>query len=226
MKDSLENKLIKINTKEKVLLSNDIIRIASLLNYNKVIILPAKTMYGISSRFDSKEAAERICRIKERPEELPFIVLVSNIETLSSMVSNISKNTEKLMDWYWDDSDVKPLTIIFRKACGLKDFVSKNRNTIAIRRAEFAYVREIIDKSAPIISTSATISGTAKNPLEIRQIPDKILKNVDMVIEHDEKLLGTQSTIIDMSDESDFPKLIRQGAVPFDDILQKLQIKI
>jgi len=226
IKNIVKNKLIKINTKEKDLLSRDITRIAGLLNDNKVIILPAKTMYGISARFDSKEASEKIYRIKERPAELPFIVLISEIKTLPSIVSNISMNAKKLIDFYWDTADVKPLTIIFKKAFGLKDFVSKDRNSIAVRRAEFSYVRAIIDKSAPIISTSATMSGSNKNPLEISQIPDKILKNVDMIIEHDNKLLGTQSTIIDISGDSDYPKLVRQGVVPFNDILQKLQIKI
>ena len=222
MKSIPEDKLIKINTSDKEILKLQIDTIAGILNNEKVIILPAKTMYGISARFDSKKAAQKIYEIKERPAELPFIILISKIEMLDKLTMGVENNAKTLMDFYWDKKDVKPLTIIFKKNIRFNGFTDKNRNTIAVRMAEFDYIRQIIDKSAPIISTSANISGTGKNPLEICQIPDKILRNADMIIEHENKLLGTQSTIIDMSDNDDFPKLIRQGAVSFDDILQKL----
>jgi len=222
MKSIPEDKLIKINTSDKEILKLQIDTIAGILNNEKVIILPAKTMYGISARFDSEKAAQKIYEIKERPAELPFIILISKIEMLDKLTMGVGNNAKTLMDFYWDKKDVKPLTIIFKKNIRFNGFTDKNRNTIAVRMAEFDYIRQIIDKSAPIISTSANISGTGKNPLEICQIPDKILRNADMIIEHENKLLGTQSTIIDMSDNDDFPKLIRQGAVSFDDILQKL----
>jgi L-threonylcarbamoyladenylate synthase len=217
-----DKKLIKINTSDRQLMEQNIGLIASMLNNDKVIILPAKTMYGISARFDSEKAAEKIHNMKDRPAEMPFIILISGKETLDMLTAGLVKNSKILTDFFWDEEDVKPLTIIFKKNPELKKLADRKRDTIAVRMAEFDYVRQIIDKSAPVISTSANISGTGKIPLEICHIPDKILKNADMVIEHENKLLGIQSTIIDMSDDADFPKLVRQGAVPFDDILQKL----
>lgn len=221
-----DKKLIKINTSDRQLLEQNIEITAGMLNNDKVIILPAKTMYGISARFDSGKAAEKIYDMKERPAEMPFIILISRKETLEMLTAGLARNSKTLTDFFWDERDVKPLTIIFKKNPELKELTDRKRDTIAVRMAEFDYARKIIDKSAPVISTSANISGTGKIPLEICQIPDKILKNADMIIEHENKLLGIQSTIIDMSDDADFPKLVRQGAVPFDDILQKLQIKI
>ncbi len=217
-------KLIKINTADKKLLLQNIGTIAGMLNDEKVIILPAKTMYGISARFDSGKAALRIYEMKERPSDLPFIILISKTEILDMLTAGSINNSNNLIDFFWNRENVKPLTIIFKRNPGLKELsgIPDIKNTIAVRMAEFDYIRQIIDKSAPIISTSANISGTGKNPLEICQIPDKILRNADMIVEHENKLLGIQSTIIDMSDDTDFPKLIRHGAVPFDEILQKL----
>lgn len=222
MESMPKDKLIKINTSDNNILRSQVNEIAGLLNEDKVIILPAKTMYGISARYDSEKAAEKIYEMKERPEELPFIILISKIKTLDLLTAGDLSHAKPVIDFYWDKKDVKPLTIIFKKNPGIERFAGKNKKTIAVRMAEFAYIRQIIDKSAPIISTSANISGTGKNPLEIYQIPDRILRNADMIIEHENKLLGRQSTIIDMSSKSSLPKLIRQGAVPFDDILQKL----
>jgi L-threonylcarbamoyladenylate synthase len=218
----LKDRLIKIAISDKKLLARQIDLVAKFLNDNKTVILPAKTMYGISARFDFPEAIKKIYEIKKRPEGLPFIVLVSDTKILESLAADISANAKKLVKVYWNKENVQPLTMIFKKNIHLADFTKNHRNTIAIRMAEFDFIREIIDKSAPIISTSANLSGTGKNPLEIGHIPDKILDNVDMVVEYKDKLLGVQSTIIDVSGRHDSVKLIRQGAVSFKEILQKI----
>ncbi len=222
MTQSLEDKLIKIATSDEKLRAQQINIIAKLLNENKVIILPAKTMYGISARFDLPKAIKKIYEIKERPPDLPYIILISESKMLEKLVADISANAKKLINVYWNKENVRSLTMVFKINTNLADVTGCCKDTIAIRMAEFDFVREIINRSAPVISTSANLSGTGKNPLEIRHIPDKILDNIDMAVEYDHKLLGIQSTIIDVSNKSGAVKLIRQGAVPFEEILQKI----
>lgn len=114
--------------------------------------------------------------------------------------------------------------MIFKKNSKIADFITSGKNTIAIRRAEFKFVREIIDNSYPLVSTSATISGIKKNPVKLEDIDERILQKVDLIVEFEEELNGVESTIIDTTGSE--IKLIREGAVSFDSILQKLQIKI
>lgn len=221
-----KNKLIKIAISDKKQLARQIKIIAELLNNKKIIILPARTMYGLSARFDMPEAVNKIYEIKRRPKELPFIILISDYNMLARLVADVSDNAKKLINLFWTRENPQSLTMVFKKNLQLPDMTGSFRDTIAVRMAEFDFVRKIIDRSAPLISTSANLSGSKKNPLEIEHIPDKILDNIDMVIEYEQKLLGIQSTIIDVSDKSGTVRLIRQGVVPFKEILQKTQIKI
>lgn len=214
-----------IQTRQKIIRFGDKIdEIAKLIRKGGVIILPAKTIYGLSCRFDRQESLKRIYGIKSRKKSISFIVLISKLEELNNLTSSINKNTMKLIKCYWDKEEPDPLTMIFKKNSNIPDYITCGKDTIAVRRAEFKFVRDIIDASHPIISTSATLSGTKTNPMYLSDISEEILKKVDLMVDMGEKLLGIESTIIDTSG-SDI-KLLREGAVNFNDILQKLQIKI
>jgi L-threonylcarbamoyladenylate synthase len=198
--------------------------IASYILNEKVVVLPAKTIYGLSCKYNSTSAFQKVYAIKERKNDLPFIILFSKLGSIENFIGNISENAKTLIKYYWNCEEPQPLTIVFKKNKRLEDFITSGKDTIALRRAEFKFVRDVIDNSMPIISTSATISKTDLKPLEIKDIPEKILKKADLIVELEEKLLGIESTIIDATGRE--IKLIREGAIKFSDILQKLQIKI
>jgi len=203
---------------------DEIEEISRFVKKGSVIVLPAKTVYGLSCRFDRKASLKRIYDIKNRNRKVSFIILISAIEDLNSFVLNINEDTVKLINYYWNKDDPDPLTIIFKKNPKLVDFITGGKDTIAIRRAEFKFVRDIIDNSCPIVSTSATVSGIKTNPVNLDDIPSEILEKVDLIVDKGEKLLGIESTIIDAAGSE--IRLVREGAVSFNDILQKLQIKI
>ncbi|MHB1346304.1 MAG: L-threonylcarbamoyladenylate synthase [Candidatus Humimicrobiaceae bacterium] len=215
--------LIRIKNSKKA--SGENIRdIAGYILNEKAVILPAKTIYGLSCMYNSPLAIKKLYKIKERKKDLPFIILFSRLKSIEKFATAISDDARILIRHYWDCEEPAPLTIIFKKNASLEDFITGGRNTVALRRAEFKFVRDIIDISTPIISTSATISQTDILPHTLKDIPEKILKKADLAVELEEKLLGLESTIIDMSGSE--IKLVREGALKFEGILQKLQIKI
>jgi len=198
--------------------------IAGYILNEKAVILPAKTIYGLSCMYNSAAALKKLYKIKERKSDLPFIILFSRLKSIEKFVEKTSSDADILIKHYWNCEEPAPLTIIFKKSPSLEDFITGGRDTIALRRAEFKFVRDIIDASTPIVSTSATISQTDVMPHKLKDIPEKILKKADLAVELEEELLGIESTIVDLSGSG--IKLIREGAIKFDDILQKLQIKI
>ena len=215
--------IIKIKNSSRV--SSETVRdIAGYILNEKAIILPAKTIYGLSCIYNSRTALKKLYKIKERKSSLPFIILFSKLKNIEIFTESVSRDAGILIKHYWDCGEPAPLTIIFKKNAALEDFITGGRDTIAIRRAELKFVRDIIDESAPVVSTSATISQTDSMPLKLRDITEKILRRADLAVELEEELLGIESTIVDASGSE--IKLIREGAVKFGDILQKLQIKI
>lgn len=208
--------IIKIKNHLKV--SKVIIKKISLfLLEEKVLILPANTIYGLSCKFDSKTAIEKIYRVKRRKKKLPLIILVSNTDNLKSLVDNISPSADGLIGRYWNIKKLEPLTIIFKKNKDLEGFITGGSQNIAIRIAGLEFVRQLIDICGPIVSTSATISGTKNLPVEINDIPDSIKNKVDLIVDWGQPLPGMQSTIIDASQLS--PKLVRRGAAKLENKL-------
>jgi L-threonylcarbamoyladenylate synthase len=215
--------IIKIKNSRKAS-SETVMDIAGYILNEKAVILPAKTIYGLSCIYNSAPAIKKLYKIKERKSDLPFIILFSKLKSIEKFAREISGSARILINYYWDCEDPAPLTIIFKKTSALEDFITGGKDTIALRRAELKFVRDVIDISAPIVSTSATISQTDTMPLKLKDIPEKILKKADLAVELEEDLIGIESTIIDASGSE--IKMIREGAVKFGDVLQKLQIKI
>lgn len=210
-----------INIKDLNNVNKSIIeKIAGYLLSEKVIILPTKTVYGISCIYNSKKAIDRIYKIKKRLKSLPFIILISNFSSLKGLVLNINQKAEALIDYYWKGDISSSLTLVFKKNRKLNSYITSGSKKIAIRRAELKFLRNIIDLSGPIISTSATISGKKKTPVNILDIEEDIKEKVDLIVDTQAGLSGVESTILDISEK---PRLIRQGQVKYEQILSILE---
>lgn len=194
--------------------------IARAIKDGKVLILPAATVYGISAAYDDMEALKKIYRIKKRSSDMPFIILISDKAQLGTLVKETGTLGQELMDKYWDPDAPQPLTLIFKKSKIIGSNMTGGRDTVAVRMAGLKIIRDIIDITGPIVSTSANISGQDIQADDIDKIPLSIRREVDMTIRLDGGLRGTESTILDVSRGK--PVLIREGALSFDSILKDL----
>ena len=202
--------------------TKEIRTIAEAVISGSILILPASTIYGISCRYDDKKALSRIYSIKKRKTGMPFIILISDTVQLEMLAKDINTTAKKLIERYWKIRDPQPLTFILKKSDGPAGHIAGTVPTIAVRMAGLKVLRDIIDLSGPIVSTSATISGVKTNPDTISAIPSDIRKKVDMVVRLNGALKGKESTIIDITGE--IPVLVREGAVSFENMIRELQL--
>jgi L-threonylcarbamoyladenylate synthase len=199
---------------------------ARYISAGRVVILPTSTIYGLSCKYDDKNALERIYELKQRPENLPFIVLISKIDYLFQLTSEISENADTLIKKYWIDKNgqsyknSQPLTLIFKKNNSIDSFITRGSEKIAIRLEGLEILTRIIELSGPIVSTSANISGMSLSPKNIKEIPEVIKENADLIIDLCLDLPGTASTIIDVAGPE--PVLIREGALKYNKVLNGL----
>ena len=212
-------KIIRLGNKEKTF--DDAANVAARhISAGKVVILPTSTIYGLSCSYDNKNALEKIYELKQRPRNLPFIVLISKIDSLLQLVAEINGTADILMKNYWTGKNIQPLTLVFKKNNSVDSFIAEGSEKIAIRLDGLEILKKIIELSGPIVSTSATISGVALSPKNIKEIPEVIKKNADLIIDLCLDLPGTASTIIDVSRSE--PVLIREGALKYDKVLDEL----
>ena len=173
---------LKINNPDKIN-KNIIKKIAELISEGKTVILPTSTIYGLSCKYNDRNAIEK-----------------------------------KIIKNFWDTENPEPLTLIFNKKSSLENFITSGNSTIAVRLADSGFLRNIINICGPIVSTSATVSGTKSYPKKIEDIPFTIRKQADLVVGYPSSLTGVESTIVDVTGQ--IPVLVREGKVKFRDVLK------
>ena len=200
--------------------SPELEKISALLNGGKVGVIPTATIYGLSCRYDDEKAVEKIYMIKKRKAGTPFIILISSISQLGSLTGKISIRVQRLIDRFWNIEDPQPLTLVFSKSESVGNFLTGGRETIAVRMAGLKAVRDIIDLTGPIVSTSATVSGTMVQPKTLAEVPGEIKQKADFVVDYGESLGGKESTIVDITSKES--SLLRKGALEYEDIFGSL----
>lgn len=195
-------------------------KISDLLISGKVGVVPTATIYGLSCVYDNEDAVKKIYSIKKRKSGTPFIVLISSISQLGTLAGEINDPVKKLIRKYWDTKKPYPLTLILAKNESAGSFITGGRSAIAIRMAGLRAIRDIIDCTGPIVSTSATLSGTMLQPTTLDEVPLQIRQGADFVVDYSSSLGGTESTIVDLAGKK--PVLLRQGGLDYEDILRDL----
>lgn len=171
---------------------------------NGIFAFPTETVYGIGCRFDDKESIKKIFALKNRPQDKPLQILVSNMDQVKILTKEIPALAKSLMDKYWPG----PLTILFFKSLLAPDLVTAGSDKVGLRMPDNKKVLELIEKIGPIAATSANISD-APPFLTAREVK-KAFPQIDLIIEGKIKI-GQASTVVDATGKK--PIILRSGPI-------------
>jgi len=156
----------------------DIKEYAEKLRKGEVMLYPTDTIWGIGCDATNEDGCQRIVKIKNRPEEKSFILLVDSFQMVEKFVPEFHEVCYELVD-----SAERPLTIIYPGARNVAPSVLADDGSIAIRITKDPFCAKLIRSlKRPILSTSANLSGKAF-PLNFHEINSQIINGVDFVIE-------------------------------------------
>jgi tRNA threonylcarbamoyl adenosine modification protein (Sua5/YciO/YrdC/YwlC family) len=172
--------------------------IAALLRSGGIVLLPTDTIYGLHALANDASSA-RIAAIKARDAEKRFVMIAASVAQLDAMGAEVPS----MLNNIWP----APLTAILRRGTG----------TIAARVPDLKWLRDLLERTGPLISTSANRSGGP--PITIADaLPDELLRAIDGVV--DAGLLnGKPSAIVDFTETE--PRFIREGDLRFTQDLRK-----
>jgi len=181
----------------------EIEKIAKLLQKGKIGILPTDTIYGIHASAWDKEAVERIYSIKKRESNKPFLVLISSIKDLDLFKITLESFQRKVLNKVWPG----PVSVVF--ACGGRKtaHLRRGKNTLAFRFPQKVFLRRLLEKSGPLVSTSANLSGQ-KVATSVKEAQEIFGDQVDFFV-NGGKLSQEPSTIISFSQNQ--VKILRRG---------------
>jgi L-threonylcarbamoyladenylate synthase len=190
--------------------------ISALLRSGEVVILPTDTLYGLHCSAISEEGVEKIFALKERERGKPLLVLAASIEQAKEELGAIiDERDERVLRAIWP----APLTAVLRLKKALP--ASAGASTLAVRIPQLDWLRELIQISGPVTSTSVNVSGEPAL-YTMTGLPEKVKKGVAAVIDCG-PLRGEPSTLVDFTGE--LPRVLREGAFRFTQDLWKTSRK-
>lgn len=170
--------------------------IAGALAGGAVVLMPTDTIYGLHAVAANAEAVNRIKELKGRDETKPFIVLASSVEQLPALGITAPEETVRALAAIWP----APLTAI----------LPRGDATLAVRIPALEWLRALIERTGPLVSTSANRSGepAVDHPSALARELHNALDVVDGGIRS-----GEPSAILDLT--RDEPRFIREGDLFF-----------
>jgi L-threonylcarbamoyladenylate synthase len=125
------------------------------LKKGEVGIIPTDTIYGISCLSSLKEKVESIYEIKGREFSKPFIILISDIDDLIKFNISPTDNETNIIKKYWPG----PVSIILDVPQNELAYLHRGNNSLAFRLPNDSGLLSILEKTGPLVSTSANISN-------------------------------------------------------------------
>lgn len=179
--------------------------VAQTLLRGGVVLLPTDTIYGLHALADDANAIKRIVEMKGRGEDKPFVVVGASIEQLEQLGSIFTGDTRRALGELWPG----PLTAIVPLRRPIA--ASRGASTIAVRVPALDSLRELLERTGPLASTSANRSGEA--PITDPKALARDLQNaIDRIVDEG-PLQREPSTIVDFTGNE--PRLIRGGEAFF-----------
>jgi tRNA threonylcarbamoyl adenosine modification protein (Sua5/YciO/YrdC/YwlC family) len=164
-----------------------------------VALLPTDTIYGLHALAIDEQAVARIRSMKERGDDKPFVVIAASVEQLETLGATIPDALREI----WP----APLTAI----------LAAGDRTIAARVPDLPWLRALLDRTGPLISTSANRSG--EPPITTPEmLATDLLEALDALLDAGLRE-GQPSTIVDFTGGE--PRVVREGDPGFSQFLRK-----
>jgi L-threonylcarbamoyladenylate synthase len=195
----------------------DLNRAVAVLNKGGIVAFPTETYYGLAADPLNPLALNLLFSLKQRAMAKPILTLVDDRESLSSLVHEVPVIYSQLMEKFWPG----PLTLIFQAKINLPTLLTAGTATIGVRQSSHPFARQLLRAfGRPVTATSANISGHDA-AVDAYGVKAQFGNQIDMVFDGGKAPGVLGSTIVGL-DGSQL-KLIREGVIPYEQILKTVE---
>ena len=174
--------------------------LAQRLKKGETILYPTDTIWGLGCDAANETAVAKIYQIKQRPKNMPLVLLVSDMNMLQHYVERIPPKAGNLIEFY-----ERPLTIIYKELRNLPSSILAEDGSIAIRVTKDPFCQAFIKAfGAAVVSTSAN-SSAKPFPTCYAAIEESIKNEVDFIVTQrlDEQSELTPSAIVSFDENEE-----------------------
>jgi L-threonylcarbamoyladenylate synthase len=181
-----------------------------------VIMFPTQHLYGLGAAALNIKAVDRVFEIKQRPHNKPLLVLIHEQKDLTKLVEKIPSTAIRIMECFWPGA----LTIVFEAKKVLPKNLTAGTGRIGVRMPQHPVALALAKAlKSPITATSANITGNS-GCSQVSDVDPLIADKLDLILDAGPLKGGIGSTVVDVT--HDFPKILREGAIPAKDIFAVL----
>ena len=159
-------------------------------------------------------SGDKVYDIKTRSRHKPLSLLIGSTDQAEELAKPLPEEFYALTRKFWPG----PLTIIVRAGSKLPLKVTANTGNVALRVPSAKIPLAVVTAAAiPITATSANLSGAAECT-SAEQVRDQLQGRINIIVDGGTSPRDVASTIVDLSDETARWRIIREGAIPADEI--------
>jgi L-threonylcarbamoyladenylate synthase len=187
---------------------------ADQIRSGEVLGMPTDTFYGLAADPFNLRAVEKVYEIKTRSRHKPLSLLIESIDQAEELAKPLPEEFYALARKFWPG----PLTIIVQAGSRLPLKVTANTGNVALRVPNAKIPLAVVTAAAiPITATSANLSGAAECT-SAEQVRDQLHGRINIIVDGGDSPRDVASTIVDLSDDTARWRIIREGAIPSDQI--------
>lgn len=185
------------------------------LDNSGIIAFPTETVMGLGVYFNDYEAYKFLNKVKERPEDKPYTLMLSSINEISKY-AYVDKRAEKIINRFMPGE----ITILLKSKEIVPSYVTHNTGVIGIRVPNHKLLLDFLSYlKTPLLVPSANKSGE-KPAMTIEEVKEIFHDDVGFVF-NGQALGGVPSTLVDLTNKE--VKIYREGNVKASDILNALK---
>jgi L-threonylcarbamoyladenylate synthase len=196
---------------------------ASLIRYaadqiraGQVLGMPTDTFYGLAADPYNLRAVDRVYEIKSRSRHKPLSLLIESIDQAEEMAQPLPDEFYALARRFWPG----PLTMIVKASSRLPLKVTANTGNVALRIPNSAIPLAVVQAAQiPITATSANLSGESECTTA-KAVCDQLQDRISIILDGGTSPREVASTIVDLTDEEARWRVMREGAIPSQEISQ------
>lgn len=187
---------------------------ADQIRSGEVLGMPTDTFYGLAADPFNLRAVDRVYEIKTRSRHKPLSLLIASVEQAEELAKDLPDEFYALARKFWPG----PLTIIVKAGSRLPLKVTANTGNVAIRVPNAKIPLAVVTAAAiPITATSANLSG-ASECTSAEQVRDQLHGRINVIVDGGASPRDVASTIVDLTDDGARWRVIREGAIPAEQI--------
>lgn len=186
---------------------------AELLRVGEMVAFPTDTVYGLGADARNDDAVKKIYALKNRPEDKAIGMLVPSIDH-ARRIATFDSRALTLAQALWPGA----LSIILplRENAGISPTALAGRDNISVRMPNHPVALDLLRAlDGPIAAPSANPSGQL-SPTTALDVARDLDDAIPVILASPVKLIGIESTIIDLTGET--ARILRQGAVAIETI--------